>query len=268
MLPLVVEPHDLVDRLTDDHLLIIDLCREEIYRQYHLPNAIHVSPAELVSGVKPATGKLPAIERLEQLFSRIGYRPDLHILVYDDEGGGWAGRFIWTLDVIGHTGYSYLNGGLIAWAEAGLPLTADVPDVAPTAVSLRIHPAAIAEKSDVLASIEDPDVVIWDARSPEEFAGTRVVAQRGGHVPGAINLDWLELMDRNAGLRLRADLATLLEQKGLLNAKQIITHCQTHHRSGLAYLVGKLLQLDIRGYHGSWSEWGNDPETPIEVSTG
>lgn len=264
MFPIFVEPVELEPLLEDDRLIIVDLCRDEVYSQYHLPGAVHVSPGELISGVKPAVGKLPPLDRLTSLFTRIGYQPDKHIVAYDDEGGGWAGRFIWTLDVIGHSRSSYLNGGLIAWAALNLPLTEIVPMVEPTVVDLTINTDAIAEKEDVLAGIEDANTIIWDARSKEEYEGRKVAAARGGHVPGAIHLDWLELMDRGANLRLHKDLRGILLSHGIVKANNIITHCQTHHRSGLTYLVGKSLGMNIKAYHGSWSEWGNDPDTPID----
>ncbi len=264
MLPLLVEAETLHEHLDEEKLLIIDLCSDENYQRFHLPGAIHVRPQELISGIKPATGKLPSLDRLNELFSRIGYSEDLHIVVYDDEGGGWAGRFIWTLDIIGHTSTSYLNGGLIAWANAELPLTNEVPQPEPTAARLQIDTRFIAEKTDVMASIGNDTILIWDARSPEEYSGTRVVAARGGHVPGAINLDWLELMDPQRQLRLVTNLAEVIAAKGFDQAESVITHCQTHHRSGLSYLAGKLLGLNISAYHGSWSEWGNDPDTPID----
>ena len=268
MIPLVIEPKALAELLVDSpersKYLIVDLCRDENYQRHHIPGAVHISPSELVSGVKPAVGKLPPIARLESLFSRIGYEPGKHIIAYDDEGGGWAGRFIWTLDVIGHRESSYLNGGLIAWTEDQLPLTTDVPVTPETHVSLTIHQEFIAEKEEVLASLNDADTQIWDARSPEEYMGTKVVAARGGHIPGAINMDWLELMDRQRGLRIRQDIEDLVTAKGFGSSSKIITHCQTHHRSGLTYLVGKMLDLNIKAYHGSWSEWGNDSDTPID----
>lgn len=266
MLPALVEPEMLAEKLGDERLLVVDLCGDENYTRFHLPRAVHVSPHELVSGVKPATGKLPDLARLNHLFSRIGYSRDKHIVAYDDEGGGWAGRFIWTLDVIGHEMSSYLNGGLIAWATAEFPLTAEVPVAEAAQTDLAIDTTVIAETEDVLASIDNDSVIVWDARSPEEYAGTRVVAARGGHVPGAINLDWLELMDRNRQLRLVENYRELIAEKGFDQAETVLTHCQTHHRSGLTYLVGKLAGLNIRAYHGSWSEWGNDPDTPIETA--
>lgn len=268
MFPRLIETTDLEAHLSDDNLLLVDLCRDEIYSQYHIPGAVHVAPSELVSGIKPATGKLPSVERLMALFSRIGYDKSRQIVAYDDEGGGWAGRFIWTLDVIGHKGSSLLNGGLIAWMNDHLPVTSDIPKVEPREVSLSIDGNVIAEKEDVFQALDSNNIVIWDARSPEEYQGTKVVAARGGHIPGAVNLDWLELMDRENHFRLRADLEQLLADHGIDRSRSVITHCQTHHRSGLSYFAGTLLGLDIKAYHGSWSEWGNDPDTPIENPAG
>ena len=186
--------------------------------------------------------------------------------MYDDEGGGWAGRFAWTLDVIGHDGWTYLNGGLQAWYAAGLPLAQGAaPATEPSAVTLDIDTAPIAEIPDVLAAINDPQQVVWDARSPEEYAGLRQAAARVGHIPGAINLDWLELQNRNDHFRIVDDPGALLAAKGISGKAGIITHCQTHHRSGLTYMLGRLLGLPIRAYHGSWSEWGNRDDTPIEL---
>ena len=264
MLPLLVEPQTLSRELDNDRVLIIDICSDQNYRRFHLPGAVHIKPSELVSGIEPASGKLPSIDQLKHLFSRIGYNPNQHIVAYDDEGGGWAGRFIWTLDVVGHTSMSFLNGGLIAWAKAQLPLTTLIKKPKATEVNLQINREVIAEKEEVLASINDESVMVWDARSPEEYAGSRIISARGGHVPGAINLDWLELIDRERHLKLKEDLDEVIAATGLAEAKTIITHCQTHHRSGLTYFVGKLLGLNIKAYHGSWSEWGNDPDTPIE----
>jgi len=264
-IPLILEPEELVALKSQPDILIVDLSAEPGYMESHIEAAVHIHPAELVSGVQPATGKLPGIDRLETLFSRIGYHPGQHIVACDDEGGGWAGRFIWTLDVIGHQHMSYLNGGMHAWTALHLPTTAEVPRISPTTANITINTHVIATKAEVLASLDNPDTVIWDARAPDEYAGTRKTARRSGHIPGAVNLEWTRAMDLSRQLRIRTDIVELLASVGISCDKKIITHCQTHHRSGFTYLIGKSLGLDIRAYDGSWSEWGNDPDTPIET---
>jgi thiosulfate/3-mercaptopyruvate sulfurtransferase len=263
-LPLIVEPKDLILQLGSDKLLIVDLCSEQMYARGHLPTAVHVSPRELVSGTPPAPGKLPSEDQLNRLFSRLGLGPDVHVVAYDDEGGGWAGRFLWTLDVIGHRRYSYLNGGIWAWRAEGGPLSTDIDQPAPRSVSVLINRQPIMEKEEILKHLGDPDFAIWDARGADEYRGEKVTANKNGHIPGAIHCEWTELMDRDAELRIRADARDYLQAKGLSADKTIVTHCQSHHRSGFTYLVGKSLGLDIKAYPGSWSEWGNDPATPVE----
>lgn len=263
----VLEPDALNTRMkADEKLLLVQVTSQQVFEQAHIPGAVLVTPAELVCGVPPAVGRLPEIAVLESLFSRIGYTGDEHCVVYDDEGGGWAGRFAWTLDVIGQRCWSYLNGGLPAWAHAGLPLQAGPGEPPkPSKVILTIDASPIAEIEDVLANIADPQQVIWDVRSAEEYAGERQSAARVGHIPSAINLDWMQLQDPQRQTRIVEDLEERLAELNISGRGAVITHCQTHHRSGLSYMLGRLLGMDIRGYHGSWSEWGNREDTPIEL---
>jgi len=261
----VIEPEDL-HRDPAEKRLLIHVGDAANYAQAHLPDALLVEPRELVDGTPPAVGRLPDRTRLEALFSRLGYTPDLEIVVYDEEGGGWAGRMAWTLDIIGHQRWSYLNGGIHSWHAAGLPLTSgDGPTPAATSVALTLDSAPVAEIADMLSAIEDPAQAIWDVRSLEEYQGSKSGSRRAGHIPGAIHLDWMALKDPERQLRLTEDLAGLLADHGLSADLGIITHCQTHHRSGLSYMVARLLGFpDVRAYHGSWSEWGNRDDTPID----
>ncbi len=267
-LPLILEPAALEPRLGDPALLIVDLCQAQIWQQFHVPGAVHVAPGELVCGIPPASGMLPPLGQLRALFTRIGYTPDKHIIAYDDEGGGWAGRFLWTLDAIGHKHSSYLNGGLHAWYREGHPVTDKVAAVTPTEVSLVLDNTVIADLDTVRAALGNPEVKIWDARSAEEYHGLKSSSRRAGHIPGAVNIDWLELMDRARNLRLLPP--ELLQEKlaaiGIKPGDTIITHCQSHHRSGLTWLAAKSLGCAAKGYHGSWGEWGNRDDTPIETT--
>ncbi len=256
------------DLKLDEAGLIVQVVEPASYRAAHLPGAILVEPRELVCGIAPATGRLPGQEQLTALFSRIGYRPDLDIVACDDEGGGWAGRFLWTLDVIGHRNWGYLNGGVHAWISAGRRVeTGAGPSPVPTRVNLEIDTEPIAEADDVVNAIGDAGQIIWDVRSAEEFHGLRRAARRAGHIPGAVNLDWLALKNPYDSQRLVRDIEGLLSRHGIGPDKSIITHCQTHHRSGLSYLVGRLLGYpNISAYHGSWSEWGNRDDLPVTLN--
>ena len=251
-----------------DRLRLIQVTDAAAYQQAHLPDAMLIEPSELIAGTRPAVGKLPSLARLEALFGKLGYQSQDEFVVYDDEGGGWAGRFAWTLDVIGHRRWHYLDGGLQAWVESGGPLETGPPVYpATTTPELHIDPTPIAELEDVLAAIDDPNRLIWDARSREEFLGLRSTAARAGHIPGAQHLDWMLLKDAQREMRLTENLEELLAEHGIDRKCGIITHCHTHHRSGLSYMIGRLLGFqDIRAYHGSWSEWGNRDDTPISTS--
>ncbi len=266
--PLLLEAEQLAAALDDPQLLIVDCCSADSYARGHIPGAIHLSPAALQGGVKPAVGRLPAVAALQQLFSQLGLSADKQVVVYDDEGGGWAGRLIWILDVLGHSNYSYLDGGLIAWTNEGHPLEQRANVAEPVDFKVNINAEPIAEIEDILPRLNDADFAVWDARTPEEYTGSKVLAQRGGHIPGAINLDWVKLKDgaRNQRLVDLKELQQTLDQLGLSRDKLIVTHCQTHHRSGLSYLAMKLLGYPrIKGYHGSWSEWGNRDDTPVRT---
>lgn len=266
-LPLVIEPADLAARLDAPDLILLDLSSDARYQQGHIQGARHLTPQRTQRTGSPTPGYAPTPEALTQLFSEIGHHPEATYVVYDDEGGGWAGRFIWLLDVIGHNRYHYLNGGLTAWLAEGRPVSQTLTEVAPTSVQLQLSDAPTASLEYLKSRLGAPDLAIWDARSAAEFSGEKVLAARGGHIPGAIHLEWTDAMDPSQGLRIRNDLLAMLSARGINQDQELITHCQTHRRSGFTYLAAKALGFSrVKAYAGSWSEWGNAPDTPIEVS--
>jgi thiosulfate/3-mercaptopyruvate sulfurtransferase len=219
------------------------------------------APSSASRRPRPAAGQ----SRLEALFGELGH-PDAVYVVYDDEGGGWAGRFIWLLDVIGHSKYHYVDGGLPAWLAEGMPMSIQVPPAVGGPVALTLHDGPTATREYLQSRLGAADLAIWDARGPLEYSGEKVLAAKGGHIPGAVNFEWTAGMDKARNLRIRTDMPQILEDLGITKDKEIITHCQTHHRSGFTYLVAKSLGYPrVKGYAGSWGEWGNHPDTPVEI---
>jgi thiosulfate/3-mercaptopyruvate sulfurtransferase len=268
MLPLITEPEELQKHLGDPQLLIIDLCKPDIHAQGHLPGAQYLDYSNLIFGQKPAPGQVPDTDFLVEVLSELGLDSNKHVVAYDDEGSGKACRLLWTLDLLGHKNSSLLNGGLHSWAGEDRPLVGE-PGPTPATADFKAQPdsSVIADKDYILANLENPNVRLLDARSIGEFDGVKVLAARGGHIPGAVNFEWLSAIDYENNMRMKPVeiLQPLMQGLGIEPDKEIITYCQTHHRSAHSYIMLKAMGYEkIRGYLGSWSDWGNDPDTPIE----
>lgn len=267
-LPLIVEPEQLKPLLDSPELLIIDVpVNPDSYRQGHVPGAVYLDFRYLMRGEGPVPNDVPSVEFLSQLFSALGLTRDTHVVAYDDEGGGWAARLLWTLELIGHTRYSYLNGGIHAWRDAGMPESTEQTRPSPSEYHAQIlNLQALITCDEIKAKLGDKQFAVWDARSKGEYDGEKGNNKHLGHIPGAVNMDWLNAMDRTRALRIRdyAELITELDAMGLTPDMEVATHCQSHHRSSFTWLVGKALGFNIRGYAGSWGEWGNRDDTPIE----
>ena len=235
----------------------------------HIPAARRLDFADLNHSEPPVDGLLPDMGVLATVLGDAGIRPDQAVIAYDDSGGGRAARLVWTLNALGHWRAGILDGGLAAWREDGRPLQSGKPAAggsqAPYPAALR-NPEVVADADDILAHLHDPDLCVLDARSPAEYRGEDVRAARGGHIPGAVNVDWAENRDPARGARLRPieALDALYAARGLRRDQPVIAHCQSHHRSSLSYVVLRHLGFrQVRGYAGSWSEWGNRADTPI-----
>jgi len=269
-IPRLLEPALLKSLLAADsentNLIIVDLCSDALYRQKHVPGAVHLQPGALMAGTAPYPGKLPTLEQLENIIRYLGISAHSHVVIYDDEGGGWAGRFAWTLDLLGYHNWSYLNGGVVAWIKEGFVTEAQTNQPVPSETTISIANSEVLISADeIIGQLDNPDFVVWDARSPGEYSGDMVRSARGGHIPGAINIEWTELMDRQRNLRIRDDAEAILTAAGLGREKSVTTHCQSHHRSGFTYMVARILGYkNISAYDGSWAEWGSLDHTPVE----
>lgn len=266
---LLIEAEDLVPHVGNDKLRIVDLSRASVYEQLHIPHAIHVQPKLLVRQEEQAMGLLPEQEQLEALIKYINISPEHHVVAYDDEGGAWAGRLLWNLHCIGFENTSLLNGGIHAWLGAGLPTSSDQEKIESVEQLIEID---LSQKNkfhidydELRSQVEHGQIQVWDCRTEDEYTGLRLAARRGGHIPGARHFEWSTALNRENHLKLHPLQRTeqRLEQLGFDLKQPVVVYCQSHHRSGLAYMLGRLLGWQIQAYDGAWSEWGNRLDSPI-----
>lgn len=266
-LPLIVDPNELEATLGQPGLLITDLSKPEVHAQYHIPGAVPLNYTQIVMHLPPVMGLLPDAEDFSAVLAKLGMNADTHVVAYDDEGGGKASRLLWTLAAFGHTRYSLLNGGLHAWANEGHKLVNTPTEITPGNFQAGHNATVIAEQAYIQSRLGASDLALLDCRSEDEFNGNDVRAEHGGHIPGAVNLDWMLALDQSRNLRLKdnAVLESMLAERGIGKDKEVITYCHSHHRSALLFVVLQSLGYQrVRGYPGSWSDWGNQQDTPIE----
>ena len=193
-LDLLIEAEELVPYLGNEYIRIIDLSRASVYEQLHIPHAIHLQPKWLVAQQEEATGVLPDEAGLQALIEKLNISPNHHVVVYDDEGGAWAGRLIWNLHCLGFTRTSLINGGIHAWLGAGLPTTAEVEKVSPVTDLIQIDLSHAAQfrvnYEELRKQVEQESVQLWDCRTSDEYSGVRLAARRGGHIPNALHFEW------------------------------------------------------------------------------
>jgi thiosulfate/3-mercaptopyruvate sulfurtransferase len=268
-LALVIEPEELEKNLQNDDLLIVDMCKHNQYVQAHIPGAVFLDYNYIVAMNKPSAGLLPNEDHLSKVFSSLGLTADKHIVAYDDEGGGKACRLIWTLHALGHTKTSLLNGGLFSWANEGHPVNNEQV-VAPQSQYKASYSGnhVIADADYIFRHLQVENVCLLDARSIQEYDGIKRFAEKAGHIPGAKHYEWTDGLDREKNYRFlpTEKIISELSGLGLSDDKEIIVYCQTHHRSSLSYVMLKHLGYEkVRGYPGSWSDWGNLEGMPVET---
>ena len=263
---LVWDVAELESRLGNTGLKIIDARVGEDYAMGHIPGALHFS----VYGVNTFDTDEAPLESFVQMWAFLlglrGITVDDTIVVYDDISGMSAARAFWFMEYLGHADVHLLDGGFSAWRSADLPVARDA--VAPKASAFRYEAVRerVATYQDMLDAIDAPDKVILDTRSEKEWLGTDRRAARGGTIPSAVHLDWVNHLTADGKLKSAGELSAMFEARGITADKEVLAFCNTGYRSAHAYLVLRLLGYSrVRNYVGSWQEWGNRESCPVVV---
>ena len=212
-------------------------------------------------------------EQFEALMSGSGIAPDTTVVLYGDNNNWFAAWAFWQMEMYGHPDIRIMNGGRKKWLDEGRALTRVMGEVPPTRyratgpdLSLRVF------LPGVLAAVGSGAALV-DVRSPQEFSGEILAppglpegCQRGGHIPGAVNVPWSKACNDDGTFRAAAELAALYREVGVTPDRPVVTYCRIGERSSHTWFVLRHLlgYADVRNYDGSWTEWGNLVAADIE----
>lgn len=263
---LLITPRELDQRLGDaEPPTLIDLRPAEVFTQGHLPGAVHLDLFG-VSLINTSPAPLDAfLWMIGHLLVTRGVSADRTVVVYDEQSGIRAARAFWFLEFFGHPDPRLLDGGAREWMGQGLTMTTETVSPRKGTWDVGRVDDRLAVWSDVAMSLGGDDVVMLDTRSDGEYYGSNVRAKRGGAIPGAVHIEWTKNLDDKGAFKAAADLRSLYNDKGVTPDREIVTYCQGGYRAAHSYLALRLLGYPrVRNYIGSWKEWGDRDDLPIE----
>lgn len=263
---ILVSPQWLSQHLQDAKLRIIDLQDLDDFQKAHIPGAVHLSAGVLFATRGGVSGMLPPVESVARKLAQAGIGKNTVVVAYDNASGLYAARLFWALDYIGQGKGRVLDGGWEGWRRARFPVSAEIRIPPPARLSAAPRPAALADRPWMLAHIKHPGTLYVDARSTAEYDGSARHAKYGGHIPGAVSMEWSRHLGPDGMMRPARELRLAYAALGVTPDKEIAVYCQTMVRAAHSYFTLRWLGFPrVRGYDGSWMEWGNRDDTPKAV---
>lgn len=258
---LLVEASALMRAKPRERVRIVDARTRSQYQAGHVPGAVWVNHGEW----SQTFGRTQEGRTWEKHLGDLGINADSRVVVYDGGSLKDAARIWWILRYCGVAHAALLNGGWPAWKEAGGLTSRE--ESHPQAIEARLRPRAetLATKRWLLEKLPEHQWQIVDARSRGEFCGEEKLARRSGAMPGAIHLEWSDLLDpRTHRFKSADELQRLFREAGIDLKRPAVTHCQSGGRSSLMAFGLELMGVkDVRNYYRSWQEWGNADDTPV-----
>ena len=247
----------------DKNVVFVDTRNYWKYAKGHIPGAVNL---ELYAfhwfdtsneGLKIFAGEMA------RLFGAYGIDEKKQVVFYQNDSGYEAARGVWLLEFLGNGRGRMLDGGLRAWKRRGLGLWKTDPEIVRARFASKPNLGVVCGLDELAESLGRGSLRIVDARASGEYDGTYRRALKAGHVPGAVNIEWKRAMRRDGTLKSAKQLAPLYG--GLPVRGQVVTYCQSGYRAAHSWLVLRLLGYgNARNYLGSWYEWGNGADTPVE----
>ncbi|MEX1135935.1 MAG: sulfurtransferase [Balneolales bacterium] len=243
------------------------------YQEGHLPGAIGWNWKNELQDV--LTRNVASVDAVEKLLGESGISKDTTIVLYGDNNNWFAAWAYWLLQYYGHHHLKILDGGRKKWVAEGRKLSTEEPKPKTEEYSIgEIREELRAFRDDVAQTISNDHAFgLVDVRSPDEFTGKIIappgmkeLSQRGGHIPGAQNIPWASTVNEDGTFKSKDELTKIYADRGITSDKSIIAYCRIGERSAHSWFVLKeLLNFEnVRNYDGSWTEWGNLINAPIE----